>query len=436
MVGRKATDIDAEAMAEVLLNIFCEIDHPQVAMNSKADPIFRLEMDASGMEFANHVCIERYYDVLMPLLLQYPTPPPRLAVIIDCFYIISKCDSSLYGASSADLTAGVRRAARADAGRLWDLWRFVCDCNQRSKSVRSHSGKLQRLKAILRGASSSELAKLSLHGSHSPGASSRTQSPLVGASLRASRDQSPSASAPGTSPRRWRSACLSPQSRGRPALEDVVEKEQHSEEQYDLLCTEYAKILSPQSPGLSADVVQVRNESSQEEESEEESSDAPDINELEAQQPVQEGNIPRIAKAKGTAKAKPKAKPKGKAIMARPAAVPGPQTMAKPAVEPGPWVCKFSEQRENDIFQLFHMPTRRVIMQIQRPVGTEMEALKRASALMADVAAAMHPGGAMLSVAEIDTAKARLNELKRNAEFLEMAGLSDKKRQVHRPLHI
>ena len=294
------------------------------------------------------------------------------------------------------------------------------------------------MKAILRGASSSELAKLSLHGSHSPGASSRTQSPLVGASLRASRDQSPSASAPGTSPRRWRSTCLSQQSRGQPALEDVVEKEQHSEEQYDLLCTEYAKILSPQSFGLSAleDVVQVRNELSEEEESEEESSDAPDINELEGQQPVQEGNIPRIAKAKGKAKAKPKAKPKGKATIARPEAVPGPQTMAKPAVGPGPWVCKFSEQRENDIFQLFHMPTRRVIMQIQRPVGTEVEALKRASELMADVAAAMHPGGAMLSVAEIDTAKARLNELKRNAEFLEMAGLSDKKRRVHRPLHI
>ena len=72
-------------------------------------------------------------------------------------------------------------------------------------------------------------------------------------------------------------------------------------------------------------------------------------------------------------KPKATAKVKGKAKAAK----------AKKAIEPprtlGPWKTSFSCQRKTDVMQLTHVPSRNVLVQIQRAEGTEEHGLRRAA---------------------------------------------------------
>ena len=76
MVGRPAPRVDTDALAAKLLEILGDVDAIELAMNGKPDSMFRLVCDSSGAEFVNHSVVDRYYDLLAPLLNATRTPRP------------------------------------------------------------------------------------------------------------------------------------------------------------------------------------------------------------------------------------------------------------------------------------------------------------------------------------------------------------------------
>ena len=97
MVVRPAPRVDTDALAAKLLEILGDVDAIELAIDGKPDSMFRLVCDSSGAEFVNHSVVDRYCDLLAPLLECYTHCPPRLACVVETFYTMAAQDSSLYG---------------------------------------------------------------------------------------------------------------------------------------------------------------------------------------------------------------------------------------------------------------------------------------------------------------------------------------------------